>query len=34
VRPPAEHPNGKVAVFEDLYGNLRDLVQFAGGRTA
>jgi catechol 2,3-dioxygenase-like lactoylglutathione lyase family enzyme len=29
VRPPAEHPYGKVAVFEDLYGNLWDLVQFA-----
>jgi catechol 2,3-dioxygenase-like lactoylglutathione lyase family enzyme len=27
VRPPAEHPYGKVAVFEDLYGNLWDLVQ-------
>ena len=32
VRPPAEQPYGKVAVFEDLYGNLWDLVQFAGGR--
>jgi catechol 2,3-dioxygenase-like lactoylglutathione lyase family enzyme len=29
VRPPATHPYGKVAVFEDLYGNLWDLVQFA-----
>jgi catechol 2,3-dioxygenase-like lactoylglutathione lyase family enzyme len=29
VRPPAEHPYGTVAVFEDLYGNLWDLVQFA-----
>jgi catechol 2,3-dioxygenase-like lactoylglutathione lyase family enzyme len=29
VRPPAEQPYGKVAVFEDLYGNLWDLVQFA-----
>ena len=29
VRPPAEHPYGKVAVFLDLYGNLWDLVQFA-----
>ncbi len=27
VRPPAEQPYGKVAVFEDLYGNLWDLVQ-------
>lgn len=29
VRPPAERPYGKVAVFEDLYGNFWDLVQFA-----
>jgi catechol 2,3-dioxygenase-like lactoylglutathione lyase family enzyme len=29
VREPAIHPYGKVAVFEDLYGNLWDLVQFA-----
>ena len=29
VRPPAEQPYGTVAVFEDLYGNLWDLVQFA-----
>jgi len=34
VRPPAEHPNGKVAVFEDLYGNLWDLIQFAGEAAA
>ncbi|MDX1556245.1 MAG: VOC family protein [Xanthomonadales bacterium] len=27
VRPPSEHPYGTVAVFEDLYGNLWDLVQ-------
>ena len=27
VRPPAEHPYGTVAVFEDLYGNRWDLVQ-------
>lgn len=27
VRPPAEQPYGTVAVFEDLYGNLWDLVQ-------
>ena len=30
VREPKEAPYGKVAVFEDLYGNLWDLVQFAG----
>ena len=29
VRPPAEQAYGTVAVFEDLYGNLWDLVQFA-----
>ena len=29
IRPPAEQPYGIVAVFEDLYGNLWDLVQFA-----
>lgn len=29
VREPATHAYGKVAVFEDLYGNLWDLVQFA-----
>jgi catechol 2,3-dioxygenase-like lactoylglutathione lyase family enzyme len=29
VRPSATHPYGKVAVFEDLYGNRWDLVQFA-----
>ena len=29
VREPAVHAYGKVAVFEDLYGNLWDLVQFA-----
>lgn len=27
VRAPAEHSYGTVAVFEDLYGNLWDLVQ-------
>jgi hypothetical protein len=32
VRPLAEQPYGKVAVFEDLYGNLWDLIQFADGR--
>ncbi|HEX8300879.1 VOC family protein [Sphingomonas sp.] len=29
VRPPATHDYGKVAVFEDVYGNLWDLVEFA-----
>jgi catechol 2,3-dioxygenase-like lactoylglutathione lyase family enzyme len=29
VRPPALQPYGKVAVFEDLYGNKWDLVEFA-----
>jgi catechol 2,3-dioxygenase-like lactoylglutathione lyase family enzyme len=28
VRPPKRAPYGTVAVFEDLYGNLWDLVQF------
>jgi hypothetical protein len=28
VREPAAHPYGTVAVFEDLYGNLWDLVEF------
>ena len=28
VRPPKIAPYGTVAVFEDLYGNLWDLVQF------
>jgi catechol 2,3-dioxygenase-like lactoylglutathione lyase family enzyme len=32
VREPKQAPYGKVAVFEDLYGNLWDLVQFAEGR--
>jgi catechol 2,3-dioxygenase-like lactoylglutathione lyase family enzyme len=32
VRQPAKQPYGIVAVFEDLYGNLWDLVQFADGR--
>lgn len=27
VRPPAEYDYGKVAVFEDLYGNLWDLLE-------
>lgn len=29
VRPPAVQPYGTVAVFEDLYGNRWDLVEFA-----
>jgi catechol 2,3-dioxygenase-like lactoylglutathione lyase family enzyme len=29
IREPKEAPYGTVAVFEDLYGNLWDLVQFA-----
>ncbi len=29
VRPPKVAPYGIVAVFEDLYGNLWDLVQFS-----
>ena len=29
VREPKAAPYGTVAVFEDLYGNLWDLVQFA-----
>ena len=31
VREPAEQPYGTVAVFEDLYGNLWDLVQLRNG---
>ena len=27
IRPPADHEYGKVAVFEDLYGNQWDLLQ-------
>ena len=27
VRPPVEEPYGTVAVFEDLYGNLWDLIE-------
>jgi len=27
VRPPSEYPYGRVAVFEDLYGNLWDLLE-------
>jgi catechol 2,3-dioxygenase-like lactoylglutathione lyase family enzyme len=29
VRAPKQAPYGKVAVFEDLYGNLWDLVQYS-----
>ncbi|MEA3033073.1 MAG: hypothetical protein QOH86_1089 [Sphingomonadales bacterium] len=32
VVDPARPPAGKVAVFEDLYGNLWDLIQFADSR--
>jgi catechol 2,3-dioxygenase-like lactoylglutathione lyase family enzyme len=34
VREPKQAPYGTVAVFEDLYGNLWDLVQFAESRGA
>ena len=30
VRAPKEEPYGTVAVFQDLYGNLWDLVQMKG----
>jgi|CXWL01.1.fsa_nt_gi catechol 2,3-dioxygenase-like lactoylglutathione lyase family enzyme len=30
VRPPSEQPYGTVAVFEDLYGNRWDLIQYRG----
>ena len=29
VRPPSEAPFGRVAVFEDLYGNRWDLVEYS-----
>jgi len=32
VRPPPTHDYGTVAVFEDLYGNRWDLVQFSDRR--
>jgi len=32
VREPAHQPYGTVAVFEDLYGNLWDLIRFTDGR--
>lgn len=31
VRPPADQPYGRVAVFKDPYGNLWDLIEFAPG---
>ena len=31
IRPPSEEEYGTVAVFEDLYGNLWDLIQHANG---
>ncbi len=31
IRPPAEMPYGIVSVFEDLYGNRWDLVQYSAG---
>jgi len=31
VRPPRREPYGTVAVFRDLYGNLWDLIEPAGG---
>ena len=34
VREPKEEPYGTVAVFEDLYGNLWDLIQPTTGDTA
>ena len=34
VRPPNAAPYGVVAVFEDLYGNRWDLVQYGGGAEA
>ena len=34
VRPPAEAPYGTVAVFEDLYGNRWDLIQYGASRKA
>ena len=29
VRPPTQHPYGTVAVFQDLYGNRWDLIQYS-----
>jgi uncharacterized glyoxalase superfamily protein PhnB len=31
VRPPSQAPYGTVAVFDDLYGNRWDLLQYSGG---
>ena len=31
IREPADQPYGTVAVFEDLYGNLWDLIQYKEG---
>lgn len=31
AREPADYPYGRVAVFEDLYGNAWDLVQYVPG---
>jgi uncharacterized glyoxalase superfamily protein PhnB len=31
VRPPSQAPYGTVAVFEDLYGNRWDLLQYTVG---
>jgi catechol 2,3-dioxygenase-like lactoylglutathione lyase family enzyme len=32
VRPPSEEPYGTVAVFEDLYGNMWDLLELKSAR--
>ena len=32
VREPKQEDYGKAAVFEDLYGNLWDLIQYNDGR--
>jgi catechol 2,3-dioxygenase-like lactoylglutathione lyase family enzyme len=32
IRPPKTEEYGTVAVFEDLYGNLWDLIQFSNGK--
>ncbi len=34
VRPPSDAPYGTVAVFEDLYGNRWDLVQYTQPESA
>ncbi|MEL6745057.1 MAG: VOC family protein [Pseudomonadota bacterium] len=34
VREPKDQPYGRVAVFEDLYGTLWDLVEFVSGHPA